>query len=156
MLLVVSYSCNTFARYYEKISNIKLLFSIPEPIVDIEKSQDTIVKKIISNTQIQEFCFTIRNFKNMENCKKISEVDFEFEIEIKKSNSIFPIKYELYDYLTNEKILLENNKTEKNFVYKNIEFEKKYKLCLIIPKDNNQNFESDIDIEVNIIQKCNK
>ena len=75
------------------------MFSIPEPIVDIEKSQDTIVKKIISNTQIQEFCFTIRNFKNMENCKKISEVDFEFEIEIKKSNSIFPIKYELYDYL---------------------------------------------------------
>ena len=86
MLLVVSYSCNTFARYYEKISNIKLLFSIPEPIVDIEKSQDTIVKKIISNTQIQEFCFTIRNFKNMENCKKISEVDFEFEIEIKIEN----------------------------------------------------------------------
>ncbi len=153
LLIIANFSTNVFARYYEKISNINLSFNIAEPIIIVEKKQDTIIKNINSNSPIQEFYFTIKNYKNIENNKKISEVDFEFDIEIKNSDDTFPIKYELYDCLSNENILLEDNRTEKIDVFKNIEFEGCYKLCVVYENKNSQSTSNSIDIEININQK---
>ena len=111
MLIVISFSTNAFARYYEKISNIKLLLNIAEPIIKVEKNQDTIIKSVNQDTPIQEFYFTVKNYRNIDNEKKISEIDLEFEMEIVNSDDTFPIKYEIYDCLTNEKVLLDDNKS---------------------------------------------
>lgn len=153
IIIIITFSSNVLARYYEKISDIKLSLNIAEPIINVEKNQDTLIKSINSKTPMQEFYFTIKNYNNIENVKKISEVDFEFEIEIKNLNDAFPIKYTLYDCLTNENVVLENNKTSKIYMYKNIEFERCYKLCVIYESNNSKSTSTNIDIEVKAIQK---
>lgn len=153
ILIVITFSTNAFARYYKKISNIKLLLNIAEPIINVEKNQDTIIKSINPNTPMQEFYFTVKNYKNIDNVKKISEIDLEFEMEILNSDDTFPIKYELYDCLTNEKVLLDDNKSSKIDMYKNVEFERCYKLCVIYENQNSNSTENSIDIVVNAIPK---
>lgn len=153
MLIVISFSTNAFARYYEKISNIKLLLNIAEPIIKVEKNQDTIIKSVNQDTPIQEFYFTVKNYRNIDNEKKISEIDLEFEMEIVNSDDTFPIKYEIYDCLTNEKVLLDDNKSSKINMYKNVEFERCYKLCITYEKQKSSSTENSIDISVNAIPK---
>lgn len=153
ILIVINFSTNVFAIYYEKLTNIRLLLNIAEPIISVEKNQDTIIKSINPNTPMQEFYFTVKNYKNIDDVKKISEINLEFEIEIVNSDNTFPIKYELYDCLTNEKILLDDNKSSKIDMHKNVEFERCYKLCVIYEKQNSSSTESSIDISVNATPK---
>lgn len=153
ILIVINFSTNVFARYYERISNIKLLLNIAEPIIKVEKNQETIIKNINQDTPMQEFYFTVKNYKNIDNVKKISEIDLEFEMEIVNSDDTFPIKYELYDCLTNEKVLLDDNKSSKIDMYKNEEFERCYKLCVTYENQNGSSKENSIDILVNATPK---
>ena len=138
---------NVFARYYEKIGNIWCYMDIAQPIVEIEKS-NTIVKEINSNSKIEEFYFTIKNY----NKTKISEIDFLYDIEIKNANNNFPIEYKLYDCISGDEVLNGTNKTLQEEMKKYIKVNNKYRLVILWKDKINQNSSTDIDIIINVIQ----
>lgn len=142
-----------FARYYQKNKNIKLCLKIAEPIIKVEAKQNTIVKKINKNTQIEEYHFIVKNYEIINNNKKVSEIGFSFNIEIKNSNNKFPIKCELYDCLSEKEILQKDDKTESIIINKNEEFERCYKLYLKYDKEKSLKTSNEIDVIVNINQK---
>ena len=95
-ILLLSFTNPIFARYYEILEMFSGKAIIAEPIVKIESLQDTIEMEINKETRIKEYNFVIRNYENIGNIKRINEVDFLYDIEIKNSSDNFPIKYELY------------------------------------------------------------
>lgn len=122
----------TYARYFEKIENIKGKAIIAEPIFRVENLQDKIVEVVNKESKIKEYIFEVRNYEvepdGIE--KRISQVDMEYNIEIKHEKNNFPIKCELYEVEKNENLLQQNNKTENFKTEKNKEYVKKYKLCV--------------------------
>ncbi len=116
-----------FARYYESLGKIHGKAVIAEPIVKIESLQDTINLEMNKDIGEKEYYFVIKNYElDVFNNKRVSEVDFTYNIEIKSTNSNFPVKYYLMDCLTGE-IVSNKNVFE---IKKNIEYERKYKLVI--------------------------
>ena len=145
-IFLISIEINCFARYYENLEKIQT----KAPIIRIDKLEDTINLELNKKTEPKEYFFIIKNYEIDElNNKRISEVDFNYNIEIINSDNKFPVKYELYDCTTGEKV---ETKNQYN-IEKKKEYEKKYKLVV---SWNNLQSEmsntSDIDIVVNVSQ----
>jgi len=112
---------------YEKKSNSDLIVKsqIKQPIIELKK--DEIIKcQINQNSFPIEYCFEINNFKD----DKINEIDFDYIIQIEKSDENFPVSYELFDCATNKKIELVDGKSELMKIKKYAKESKKFKLIL--------------------------
>lgn len=153
IFIIGVFPIKVFSRYYQKNQNIKLYLKMAEPIIKVEPKQNTIIKKVNANTQIEEYHFIIKNYDIIDNNKKISEVGFSFNVEIKSSNNQFPIRYEIFDCLSEKEIMQEDNKTSNISINKNEEFERCYKLCLKYDKEKKSKVTNEIDIVVNIEQE---
>ena len=150
LLFLIFFTTNAWA-YYTSTEEINICGHIAEPIIKVEPLQETIEYKINKNSEKKEYLFSIKNFENEPN-KKISEVDFEFYIEVKNSNNDFPINYKLYDCSSNQEILKENSMTEKINIYKNEEFNKIYKLEIFYQENLNSSDSTEVEIEINVNQ----
>ncbi len=151
LLFIQNYSV---AQYNGILNKIFVNGTIARPIIVVEKLQDTVIAKMDKDSENKEYYFKVKNYIiNQSKEKIITEVDLNFSIEIKNSNSNFPIKYELYDCENEEKLLNGGDISEKICINKNIEFEKTYKL-VVSWEDKNElvgNLD-DIEIIVNIEQ----
>lgn len=129
ILIVPSIS---FARYYEKIENIKGKATIAEPIFIVKNNQNTIIQTIDKESVIEEYLFTIKNYKVEENGlnKRYSEVDIEYSIEIFDEKENFPVEYKLYEANNQEELLNGNKITNKIKILANQPYEKTYKLVV--------------------------
>ena len=130
IILVVIFICclsnPIFARYYEILENISAKATIAEPIIIVEGLQDMIKTEVTKENVIEEYNFVVKNYIQTENAKRISEVDFLYDIEIKNSDENFPVRYELYDIETGEELLNGNNKISR---FRNFE---KRRICKTI------------------------
>ena len=89
--------------------------------------------------------FCIKNYEIDESgSKRISDVDFNYEMLIDESNHSFPIKYELYDMDSGEQLLKDNMKTDPKHIYRNKEYVKNY--MLVASWDSNKELIGNIDI----------
>lgn len=121
----------SIAQYNEILNKIFVNGTIARPIIVVEKLQDTVIAKIDKDSENKEYYFKVKNYIINESEEKIiTEVDFDFSIEIKNSNNNFPIKYELYDCENKKRLLNGKDISEKIYINKNIEFEKTYKLVV--------------------------
>lgn len=147
----------SIARYYKKLTGIKVKFQIVKPIIKLE-SDNKLPIEIFCNKNMKKFehIFCIKNYSNDDDNLKISELDIEYEIEVKNSNENFPIKYMIYDYETGEKILNENNKTKKYEILKNVKYDKRYKLEIEWNDKSNMATYSEIDLNLNITKMSEK
>jgi hypothetical protein len=148
MCLILLILTTGVTAYYKSTEYIEISAKIAEPIIKVEPLQDTVKYEIGKNSEKKEYLFTIKNYEN----NKISEVDFEVKIEI-KSNNNFPITYNLYDCSSNEEILNGNTKVEKLNVLKDEKFDKTYKLEVYCEDVNKVSGITEIEIEVEAIQK---
>ena len=144
----------SFAKYISNI-NIKVLGKIAEPIIICEKD-DKISCTINKETIIPEYNFCLKNYLVYEKETKINEIDFKYNIEVINLDENFPIKYELYNVITGEKIDLVNNKTKYFNIKKGEKEDLYYKLKLNWYNKNNDlnnNYYDSIKILINVIQK---
>lgn len=120
------------ARYFEKIENIQGKGIIAEPIFKVESLQEIVTETINKKTKPKEYVFKVKNyvFENNGNSKRISQVDMSYNIQVINEKSNFPVRYELYEFETNQNIINTNGKTEDIFIKKDIEYEKKYRLVV--------------------------
>ena len=58
--VLISIQISSFARYYDVIGKIKGRATIAEPIVKVEKLQDTIIAEINKKSQPIEYYFVIK------------------------------------------------------------------------------------------------
>lgn len=153
-IIIVVIQTNSFARYYESLNKITGKATIAEPIIKVENLQETIIENINKNSKEKEYYFNVKNYLiNEKNNKKITEVDFDFFIEIKNSDTNFPIKYKLIDCENSEELLNNKSITSKIHINRNVEFNKTYKL--VIEWDDRENIQSvtdNIDIVVSVSQ----
>lgn len=150
---LICYSTPIFARYYEGLERFSCKGTIAEPIMKVETLQETIEMKIDKENTIKEYKFIVKNYEIINNKKRISEVDFLYDIEIKKSDNNFPIKCKLFEVETGKELLNGSNKVQGLEILKNIEYEKEYKLQVIWEDKNNMTAESSIDILISANQK---
>lgn len=124
---------------------------IAEPIIIFEKGE-------VINTEYNkksgelEFAFKIKNYLDDSN---INEVDFMYNLEIKETNTNFPISYKLIDVTNNEEIILTNNISSNFFISKGNKEEDSYKLIINWDESKNLSTYSDnlgIDLKANIVQ----
>lgn len=144
---------SSMAKYYEMLNKVFVRTAIAEPIVVVEKMQDTVVSEMNKKSQNKEYYFKIKNYKIENSQKRITEIDFDCYIEVKNSNIYFPIKYELYDCQSEEMILESQTMSKKIHIDKITEFEKDYKL--VVSWDNKEIIQGnldDIEIEIHIVQ----
>lgn len=76
--------------------------------------QDTITTTVDKIHPIQESYFCLKNYVIENDSKRINETDFICDIEIKLSDEMFPVKFELYDCSTGEELLKGGNKIARN------------------------------------------
>ncbi len=144
---------NVMAKYYEMLNKVFVRSTIAQPIIVVQNLQDTVISEMNKKSGNKEYYFKIKNYKQENSQKQITEVDFDCYIEIKNSNIYFPIKYELYDCSNNEMILETENISKKIHIEKDVEFEKNYKL--VVSWDNKEIVQGELDeieIEVHIVQ----
>lgn len=152
-LLLISYSIPIFARYYETLESFSGKAIIAEPIIKVEPLQETIKMEVNKESVIKEYKFIVKNYEVSENIKRINEVDFLYDIEIKNSDENFPIKYELFEVETGKEILNGLNKVQGLEILKNVEYEKEYKLQVTWKNKENMSSENNIDIVITASQK---
>lgn len=114
ILIIVFFEIPSFARYYESIKKIGGKATIAEPIVRTELLQEKIITNVNKINQIQESYFNLKNYVIENNNKRINETDFLCDIEIKLTDENFPVRFELYDCLTDEELLKGTNKVSRN------------------------------------------
>ena len=151
--LLICYSTPIFARYYE---NLECFFGkaiIAEPIIRVEQMQDTINIEINKENEIKEYRIIVKNYEIEANKKRINEVDFLYDIEIKNSDYNFPIKCKLFDVETGKELLNGTNKVQALEILKNIEYEKEYVLQVMWENKENMSAESAVDILITASQK---
>lgn len=153
--ILVGFQIPVLARYYEKFSKISGNAVIAEPIIKVESLQDTIITAVNKESKIQEYYFIIKNFESDSINKRINEVDFLCDIEIKNSSENFPVKYELYDCKTGAELLNGTLKATEIEISKNVEIENKYKLVLYWNSVQNMSCYNDVEIIVTANQKNN-
>ena len=151
--LLISYSTPIWARYYEELKGVSCNAIIAEPIIKVEALQETIKAEIDKEKVIKEYNFIIKNYETNNNEKRINEVDFLYDIEIKKSDNNFPIKCKLFETKSGKELLNGSNKVQGLEILKNIEYEKKYKLQVIWEGKDNMSTESTVDILITANQK---
>ena len=132
ILLFIAFSVSSYAKYYKKI-NLMYKSYIAEPIIIVEEiSPKTIDTNYNRDTGELEYSFCVKNFEVDENGnKKFSEIEFDYEIIIENNNNNFPVRLELYDLDTEEELLKGNEKTNKEHICNNCEYQKNYKLYAI-------------------------
>jgi len=154
ILILIVLEIPSIARYYESATKIKGKAIIAEPIIKVEMLQDTIITDFNKKTKVPEYYFIIKNYEiDANNNKRINEIDFICNIEIKNSEDNFPIRYELYDCETNEEMLEGNKISKEIFISKDVELEKKYKLQVYWKDVQNMSNNNDIEIIINVTQK---
>lgn len=153
LLIVFLIPTPSFARYYDNLGKFSTKASIAEPIINVETLQETVVSDF-NKTTVKEYHFKITNYELETNGnKRISEVDFNYTIEIKNSSNNFPAKYELYDCSTNLEILNGASKTQEFYISKNNMYEKEYKIIVSWEDKDELASQNDINIMVNASQK---
>lgn len=151
IILIICLSQNTFSRFYEKLEKTLIKAEIAEPIIKFESMNETIkVNNFNKNVDEKEYTFKIKNYEIIEDGKKkISEVSFDYVIEINNKNNNFPVKYKLYDKQNGEEIILNGNKSNKINIKKEKEFEKTYKLVVMWDETKKMDAsEKSTDIEI--------
>ena len=145
LIIFMAITINSYARYYKKIS-IRYQSNLAEPIVKVEEISNKILDNNYNrNTGQLEYMFCIKNYEIDESgSKRISDVDFNYEMLIDESNHSFPIKYELYDMDSGEQLLKDNMKTDPKHIYRNKEYVKNY--MLVASWDSNKELIGNIDI----------
>ncbi len=151
--LLITYSTPIFARYYESLEYFCGRATIAEPIIKVESLQETIDMEINKETGIKEYRFVVKNYEVKENEKRINEVDFLYDIEIKNSDENFPVKCELFECESGKELLNGSNKVQGLAILKNVEYEKEYKLQVTWENKENMSGTNDIDIVVTASQK---
>lgn len=154
IFIFLIYEIPVWARYYENINKISGKAVIAEPIIKVIPLNNTIITDVNKLSNIQEYHFIIKNYEtDLNNKKRVNEVDFLYDIEIKNSSNSFPIRYELYDISTNEELLKGDSKITNLIIEKNKEMEKEYKLKVYWEKKENMSSSNDIDVIVKVNQK---
>ena len=151
--LLICYSTPIFARYYESLESFSGKATIAEPIIKVEQLQDTINMEINKESNIKEYNFVVKNYEINNGLKRINEVDFLYDIEIKNSNENFPIKCELFEIETGKELLNGTNKVQNLEIPKNVEYEKEYKLQVKWETKENMSAENAVDILITASQK---
>ena len=151
--LLISYSTPIFARYYECLESFSGKGVIAEPIIKVQALQNTINMEVNKESMIEEYSFVVRNYELNNNEKRINEVDFLYEIEIKNSDNNFPIKCKLFDVQTGEELLKGLKKVEGLEILKNVEYEKQYKLQVEWENKENMSRENSVDTLISARQK---
>ena len=128
-LIFMAYAVNSYGRYFKSI-NSRYYGQIAEPIIKVQGISTKVIDKDFNrNVGEIEYLFDIKNFEIEQNgSKRISEVDFNYEIYLEETNQNFPVKYELYDMCTGEELLNGNNKTLPKHISRGKECIKNYKL----------------------------
>lgn len=157
IILCIFLQLPSFARYYELLNNIVGRATIAEPIIKVENLQDTIKTEVNKETTNKEYYFIVKNYEiDSFNNKRISEVDFYYDIEIKNYDDNFPVEYKLYDCDTGEELLNGNNISDKFEIEKNVEYERKCKLIINWNSKEEMSSIDDIDIIINVSQIDNE
>jgi len=114
--------------------------------------QEKIDLEISNQTNNKEFFFIIKNYREENNEKILTDIDLEFCIELELTDEKFPVEFKIYD-CSNEKEVLE---AEKIKISKDIEFKNKYKL-VVLGKENQLSkvSKSDVDINIKVYGKYN-
>ncbi len=116
--------------------------AIAKPILEVEKNSEVIINQ---DNQKGEYEFKVKNYNPSE---EVSEVDLRYYIEVLEENSNKAIQYELYK--ENQKIELQDNKTNEMYLNNNEKQEHLYKLT--VKYDAEKNTVGDIfnDIQIKV------
>lgn len=151
--LLIFYSTPIFARYYESLECFSGKAIIAEPIIRVEKMQETINMQINKENKIEEYNFVVKNYEIDANGKRINEVDFLYDIEIKNSDNNFPIKCKLFEVETGKELLNGTTRVQGLEILKNVEYEKEYKLQIEWENKEKMSEECTVDILITASQK---
>lgn len=151
--LLICYSTPIFARYYESLECFSGKAIIAEPIIRVEKMQETINMQINKENKIEEYNFVVKNYEIDANGKRINEVDFLYDIEIKNSDNNFPIKCKLFEVETGKELLNGTTRVQGLEILKNVEYEKEYKLQVEWENKEKMSEECTVDILITASQK---
>ena len=145
-LLLLIIPIQTFA-FFRDFNKIKVNGKIAEPIVRVEKLEETEIIDFKKDTT-KEYKFKIKNYY-LDNSKneRINEVDLIYNLKIEFDNS-FPIKAELYDEEGND-ILNGKRMSDDINLAKNQKQEKEY--TLVVSWENKENMSSSTDVFVQLI-----
>ena len=155
LLLIFIIPSISFARYYEKIENIKVKSTIAEPIFKVVNNQEIIIRTINKESVLEEYVFSIKNFEvdEITQIERISQVDMGYTIQIINEKGNFPIAFKLYEVDSGEEILKGKECTDFFKIPKNIKYEKIYKLSVVWEeKSDILDVESNVKIIVNASQ----
>lgn len=145
LLLFISLIGITFARYQANIKG-KAMATIANPVFEVRKEESLLLTAVAPKAS---YVFEVRNYDE----KDINEVDMEYYIEI-IANTDKSILFELYQ--GNNKIPLENNKTQKIILKKENKEDHKYRLDIIYDKNktqSEQDMKEKVEIKIHSIQK---
>lgn len=128
-LMFIAFTVNSYGRYFKSI-NSRYQGQIAEPIIKVQGVSTKIINEDFNrNVGEIEYLFDIKNFEiEQDGYKRITEVDFNYEIYLEETNQNFPVKYKLYDMSTGEELLNGNNRTLPKHISRDKEYIKKYKL----------------------------
>lgn len=158
LIIIIFFSKNTFAKFYEELEKTVIKAEIAEPIVKLESISETVtMNNFNKNIGEKEYDFIIKNYEiAKDGKKKISEVNFNYFIEIKSTNNSFPVKYKLIDAQTAEEITLINDISREIIMKNGEEFERTYKLIIMWDESKNIDAnEKNTDIEILVkISQC--
>ena len=110
-------------------TSIKSNTEIAKPILEVEKASEIIITE---ENNTGEYHFTVKNYNYAE---EISQVDLQYYIEILDDNIDNAIEYKLYK--DNEKLELQDNKTQKMMLSKDTKDEQSYTLKVEYHADKN-------------------
>lgn len=110
-------------------TSIKSNTEIAKPILEVEKASEIIITE---ENNTGEYHFTVKNYNDAE---EISQVDLQYYIEILDDNIDNAIEYKLYK--DNEKLELQDNKTQKMMLSKDTKDEQSYTLKVEYHADKN-------------------
>lgn len=132
-----------FAKYVIAI-NGKVFGNIAQPIIELKGEESLLITATAPKTS---YSFEVRNYNENED---ISEVEMQYYIEI-ISNTDERIKFELYN--KEEKVKLENKRTNLISMPKEDKEVHKYRLDVLYDTTNLKDIKDNIEIKVHSIQK---
>ena len=145
ILILISLIGITIARYQANI-NGKAFAQIANPVFEVRKEESLLLTALAPKAS---YVFEVRNYDQQD----INEVDMEYYIEI-LSNTDKSITFELYN--GENKIPIENNKTQKISLNKENKESHKYRLDIIYDKDEvktEEDIKEKVEIKIHSIQK---
>ena len=145
ILILLSILGITLSIYKSRI-NGKVFAQIANPVFEVRKEESLLLTAVAPKAS---YTFEVRNYDD----KNINEVDMEYYIEI-VSNTDQSINFELFN--GENKIPLNNNKTNKIAINKENKEEHKYRLDITYDKnktDISQDIKEKVEIKIHSIQK---